>query len=899
MPTFADRCRPPRVACFSLRCRAKAKVPKDALVSRIRVFEQLLKASKEGTDSSKSKFTRLNEGLLSFAQGVAAGLAVPIALLGAPAIAAAESNRRATNKIRLETGASGKDLESLLGVYQEVRRSARGGMDETATAVADLNTRLGLTGADLSTAAGSVIRMARVAGSGVGNVTETVSRAMSAWSVSGKDLGSAMDGVEIAARVADGGVAGLSEQLAKHAPTLKAAGLTIEQATSMVADLSRFGVPADEALTAIGAAAGKLAQTGRGNISKALVEHLESIRRAPSPASAASTAVALFGEQGVKMADAIRRGALSLDAVKGVSGKAPATEPVTQLVKAFQDLRIKVEFALIPLGQAIYNTAWPAVRMGVSLAGRVVDALGAAAAAFGRMPQWVQTTLVVLAGIVALVGPVLVFASTVIAPVAGLVLTGAKTVGLMNIAGFAFGSVAVQAVAAAAGTSNLAESIKAAAPTGVAPAILLAGAAITVSSLAASTATAAIETRALESIQDGRFAAAEKVTHAQVTDMPRFTPPQLPRLNVAPIPIQTITGQAIPTFDQPQVSPMPWQAAYDWLKSFADRMSAGPPIGQQIRAPAVFQDLKSITQAGIDGTDNATIIERLLEIGRLKGVRYQTAFSDDMDPEDVRKLLTSQLARALSSLSVGDSMRLHSWKIADFYSDLRQSGLLGSASIMPGSWLDANSPDAWMARAVETDRLVNTKRERDQFFVDQRQASDSYWINKYQQENAAKIAAFAKPQVYIAEDVFNAVQQGWQAAVGQWQSGAIGGGQAGASAPPPPPAPRPKPKKVIPSGPVEVSHSFGSIGGPAPRPAPGPVAPPPNPAKSSGIPLDKAKDQIKRLIGLGVPLEDAVWEVLPTQADSFRARGLSPIDLLRVLFPEEFEKGKSLSKVGA
>lgn len=738
-------------------------------------------------EEAAASISRAGGSLASVGAAITGVLTAPLALIAAPAVAAADAQRDASNAIRSSTGATGEALDALVAVYGQVRREARTGIDDASTVVAGLSTTLGLTGDDLRAASVAVVKLSMATGTDPKTAATAIARTMSAWGVAGGDVAGAVAGLEVAARTCEGGLSGLAQNLTAAAPTLRTAGLTMGESTAMLADLASYGVPAGDALTGLQKALTKLASEGAPDAGKALRQIIESIRSATTAEDASRIAVDAFGKRGVGMADAITRGALSEESLRKVGSSIPGAGPVLTLSRAFDELRIIIEQAIEPLGAAIQRLAVPALRAGARVLGVMIDLAAGITRAFARLPDWAQKTIVVVAGVAALIGPALAFVGAVVAPLSGLVLTGMSTIGSTGLIAGALGTLATGGlVAMARNGDDLAAAMQGAAAAGVVGAVTLAGAAV-----ATSAETAVRKSDDVTSTIVGKMAPlAGSVTRPSPqssVEFPRFRPPVGPGFTVAPIPVQTITGLAIPQVELPSVGAMPWNQAYDWLRQFAEKVSAGsgvPTAREPIHVPQ-YQDLRGITGGAITGASDEEIIARLKDIGRLKGVKYQTSFGKDMDPKDARAMLEAQLAAALKTMTLGDSMRLHAWAMEPFYDRIRQPDIGIIGPVMPGSWLDGNTPEAWMARATETDRLVQLQKERTDFFAGQRQANDSFWINKWHGDQLALKSAFAKPQVYIAEDVFRAVQQGWQQATGSWSGGSIGGSGAGPEYPQP------------------------------------------------------------------------------------------------------------------
>jgi hypothetical protein len=665
------------------------------IVARLSVTEDLFAREIESASGRLSRFvTGIGVALTTV-------LTAPITLLAAPAVAAADAHRAALRMIRTSTGAIGSALAALGATYSQVRLVTVASAEEAAAAVGQLHRRLGLVGEDLRTASIAAVKLARLDGSDVGAAAAAAGQAMAAWGMTGPAVVGAMGQLQGAARLTEGGILGLSAQLIRGAPALRAAGLTIQESSALLADLARHGVQADAALVGLSKAMMTLAQAGAtGSMGDALRVQIEAIRKSTSSAAAARMAVALFGESGVMMASAIRRGALTLESLRSMARMESA--PVMTLAKAFGQLRIQVMQALEPLGVAIQRLAGPRSIARVESLARLADMVGLVTQAFGTLPRWIQGAIVVAAAIAALVGSALLFVGAIVMPLAGLALVALKAIGLIGVLGGVLGIIIAGALAAwATSGSALAEASSRAGAPGIPAALLVAGGILAGAMSAGTDASnvpaaeafgAAVTLPAAGGLQPGQ-------------SRPEMAVPLPMTFDTAPVVIAPLVVPALP-----ELPPLPSEsgrfgAEYGWEALVSARMAT------------------SDVAAGLVPAQPALVVS--------------------------------------AGQSLASAMRAHGARMASWYGELAQLGRL-PLSFAPGGWWELNRPESWYERADEVERVQAQRQLVDAVWADQLAARAVREKEQLRVMGGFR-AAFVDPtRGPVPEEMFAAGLAGWR-----------------------------------------------------------------------------------------------------------------------------------------
>lgn len=634
--------------------------------------------------------------------GLTTAITAPLAALAAPVVTATRAHNEAMRTIRVSTGAVGPQLNALVKPLDEVRLKTRASVPDASAAVSELTRRLGLTGADLSTASVALVWLGEAGGSDLQATAASAGRAMAAWGVSGGAVATAFGALEQAARVTSGGSVGLLDALARVAPVARAAGLSLEQSGAMLASLSMRGVPVEAAMAGLSRAMQTLVATS-ANPAAALRLHVESIRNATSASDAGRQAVALFGESGVMLSDAIRSGALSLEDLRRIA--IPTSAPIETLAKAFSDLRIRTEQALKPLGETIQSTFWPLVKVGIASMNALADIGILAGRSFGGLPEWLQEVIVFVGTIAAVIGPVLVTIGKVVAAVFGLVAVAVKAVGLVGIlaatlAAIGLGSLVTWLTSGQALSASLAQTGSAAA--GSAGALPLVGVAITSSTATVVSASDAITAHAQGTLRS-----------VGVTGQIDSTPP------------------ALPSIQFPDPKPI----------------DSAPIVVPPVKLEPVFADWKAPGREGGDLSSSMSGWQR----------QVATQMSRTTVP-GVAPLMPDLVVRP------GESLRSayirHGEEMGRWYGEMGSLGLLPT-TFASGAWWDLNRPERWFAEAERVGNIQDTRQETDRFWSSAWRAEQDLKLSQHAEENRFR-SGFVDPRYSVPEEALSARQGGWQ-----------------------------------------------------------------------------------------------------------------------------------------
>lgn len=235
----------------------------------------------------------------------------------------------AYDKIQTRTGATGREMQKLKGVFRDVVGDVPATFDEAATAVGDLNTRLGLSGRPLARMSKQMTELSRLTDTSLSGNVESVSKAFVDWEVKTKDMSKTLDGLFRLSQESGASVEEITSAVQKFGSPLRQLGFSLAEASAMWATFVRAGVntqtmvpglklaisnltrPTEE----LGASMQKLGiNVGKPDV--ALQQIFDLLGKESTLSSIEKTGLAMdvFGKRaGADMAEAIRQGRFEVD----------------------------------------------------------------------------------------------------------------------------------------------------------------------------------------------------------------------------------------------------------------------------------------------------------------------------------------------------------------------------------------------------------------------------------------------------------------------------------------------------------------------------------------------------------------------------------------------------------
>lgn len=288
-----------------------------------------------------------------------------IAAAGAAALAAAALKiggdfDAAYDKIQIQTGATGDKLETLSADFRSVFSQVPVSMEAASGAIATLHQRTGLAGPALQELAVQYLNLGRTADVEVNPFIETTQRVFAAWGVETAKQGPLLDALQVAAQKTGIGVDTLAGSVDQFGPILRATGFDLTTSIALIAQMEKAGIPAETVVSGLGIAAKNFAKENIP-LNEGLEKAVAKIKEMGPSAEATKLSVDTFGRSGVILADAIHKGAFTIDqemiaALKNADGNinetAKSTDDWTQKLDVMKN---KLLVAVAPAAEKVFN----------------------------------------------------------------------------------------------------------------------------------------------------------------------------------------------------------------------------------------------------------------------------------------------------------------------------------------------------------------------------------------------------------------------------------------------------------------------------------------------------------------------------------------------------------------
>lgn len=324
-----------------------------------RLFVQI-RADSKGLDSDLSGMLGKFGAFATSASGLAAGVGLAVAAIGAAAFSAAKEFDAANKIIIAGTGATGAALADLKESFSDVFGTLPDDAKLVAAALTELNTLTGATGDTLEGLTKQVLDASRALGEDGAANAKLFGRALNAFGIEAKKGGKQMDFLFKLTQDFGVGLGTLTKATSEYGVVLKNAGFSMAESAELFARLEASGIAVSRIMPGLNAAFRKMAKAGIAP-KQALLDIVQAMKEAESETKALTIATEAFGAEGAqRMTTAVRNGTLALeDLAKGLDAAAGSIDDTNQRTKSladrFGELGNKISIALEPLGTVLLD----------------------------------------------------------------------------------------------------------------------------------------------------------------------------------------------------------------------------------------------------------------------------------------------------------------------------------------------------------------------------------------------------------------------------------------------------------------------------------------------------------------------------------------------------------------
>lgn len=366
-----------------------------------------------------AKIEEAGEKVKSAGKGLSVGLTAPILAIAGASMVAFDEVDGALDTIITKTGASGDAADSLAESFKKVGSNTHLDLQTVGDAIGEVNTQFGFMDEKLEESTEYMLKFAEINGTDVSQSAINARQAIEAYDLSYDDLNMVLDATTKVAQDTGQSVDSLFDKAIKGAPQIKELGLSFAEGAALMGSLEQAGVDSSATLSSLSKATVEYAKDGK-SLSEGLGELQEKILNASSETEAINAAAEIFGTKGgPRMADAIKRGALNLEdlasAAQDSNGVVGTTfeetlDPIDKVGVAMNNSKL----LLSDISETIQIAFLPIME-------QVVGSLQKLQEWFGSLSDEQKRTIVVIAGILAAIGPLLIIFGTLMSSVTKII----------------------------------------------------------------------------------------------------------------------------------------------------------------------------------------------------------------------------------------------------------------------------------------------------------------------------------------------------------------------------------------------------------------------------------------------------------------------------------------------
>ena len=384
-----------------------AKAAEQKIADEIADTNKKLKEQKTAFDDVADKAEKAGEKLTNAGKKMSV-VSAGIAAVGGASIAAFNEVDEGADNVIKATGATGEAAEELEAVYGKVAGSIVGDFADIGAAVGEINTRFGYTGDKLEKASLDFEKFASITGVDAKDAVQSVSRALNDAGIPLDEYDTLLDQLAKAGQAAGIDVNTLADSLATNGAVMRSMGFDTEETLALLSQFELSGADATTMLSGMKRAMANWAKEGK-NGNKEFAKTVEGIKNGSIDAS---DALEIFGTRaGPMLVDAIKTGKFEykdmLKTIQNSKGTVESTFDAT--VDGGYKMELAMQNAKVALGE-VGDT------LSTSLTPIVEDAtekLQGFASWWGELDEQMQTNIITIGGVVAVIGPLLIVLGSV------------------------------------------------------------------------------------------------------------------------------------------------------------------------------------------------------------------------------------------------------------------------------------------------------------------------------------------------------------------------------------------------------------------------------------------------------------------------------------------------------
>ena len=384
--------------------------------------EQLKQVGGQVQEAGK-KVTELGKGMTTH-------VTAPILAVGAASAAAWKEVDAGTDILITKTGASGEALKELEAVMQEIPQQINVTFEDAGTAVGEVNTRFGATGKRLESLSKAFLQFAAINGEDVNSSIDQGQKVMEAWGISVDDAEAFLDTLNKTGQDTGVSMSTLMSQMLANKKELSEMGYSAADAAAFLGQCEKSGADTATVLAGMKKAMQNATKEGK-TLSDGLQEFEAVMKSDKTETEKLQAAYDMFGKKaGAAIYDACSTGSLSFDelgaSIQDNLGNVQSTfdatqDPVDQMATTLNTLKL--------VGADLVNVAGT---MGIPILQAIGQKARELKGAWDSLSPSQQQTIIKIAGIAAVAGPLISIIGGLITGLGGLITSVGIISGFMS-----------------------------------------------------------------------------------------------------------------------------------------------------------------------------------------------------------------------------------------------------------------------------------------------------------------------------------------------------------------------------------------------------------------------------------------------------------------------------------
>ena len=361
-----------------------------------------------------SKLSSVGEKMTGFGTAISKSVTGPLVAAGAASLKAFDEVDSAYDTLIEKTGATGKALESMQEIVNDIATEIPTSFDKSAEAVSEVNTRFGATGQQLKELSKAFVEFSELNNTDVSNSIDIVQKALSSYGLGMESTIPILDRMNKVGQETGVAVDKLANGIISNGTAFQELGLSIDGAITFMGQLEKSGTNSETVLNGMRKALKNATAEGKP-LDEVLAELQDTIENGTDSMDGLTAAYDIFSKSGDQIYGAVKNGTINFKELAGSIDSAAGSvedtfnatiDPVDELQQHMNELKL--------VGTDIANTMMPTIEKLMKKFGETVKAVSDA---WNGLSTEQQDAIIKIAEVAAVVGPILAIIGKVVATI--------------------------------------------------------------------------------------------------------------------------------------------------------------------------------------------------------------------------------------------------------------------------------------------------------------------------------------------------------------------------------------------------------------------------------------------------------------------------------------------------